>query len=241
MISRSSLVLLRLAAMLAAFSTLGACQRTELKPDPAYAAIRPSAARAPVVNDGAIYRAGWDMRLFEDSRARRVGDILTVTLVETTNATTESTTSTSKSSNIQAANPTLLGTAAQFGVPPSLPFVSTRDLDLSITQSSNQTFNGEGTSEQSNSLSGSISVTVVEVLPNQNLVVRGEKLLNLNRGEEQLRISGIVRPQDISADNVVTSDRMANVGISYAGTGDTSSANVMGWLAKFFMSALMPF
>ena len=220
---------------------LGACNRVELRPDPAYAPLRPSAMRAPENNDGAIYQAGWGMRLFEDRRARQVGDILTVQLSETTNATTENTTSTFKSSTITAPNPALLGTAAQFSLPGGLPLATSKNLDLSVTQNSDQTFDGEGTSEQSNSLNGFISVTVVEVLPNRNLVVRGEKLINLNRGNEFVRISGIVRPEDITADNVVQSTRIANVGISYAGTGELADSSSMGWLTRFFNSSLWPF
>ena len=118
---------------------------------------------------------------------------------------------------------------------------TSKNLDLSVTQNSDQAFDGEGTSEQSNSLNGFISVTVVEVLPNRNLVVRGEKLINLNRGNEFVRISGIVRPEDITADNVVQSTRIANVGISYAGTGELADSSSMGWLTRFFNSSLWPF
>ena len=94
---------------------------------------------------------------------------------------------------------------------------------------------------QSNKLSGDISVSVVEVLPNGNLVIRGEKVVTINQGNEYLRISGMISPRDIDADNSISSKRVADAQISYVGDGPTNDANVIGWLGKFFISALMPF
>ncbi|MEM7406007.1 MAG: flagellar basal body L-ring protein FlgH [Pseudomonadota bacterium] len=217
------------------------CQQAELRPDPAYAPLRPSTIAPTERYDGAIYKAGFGMRLFEDTRARHVGDILTVQLTEATNATTATSTTTSKESSVTAANPVLLGTAAQFNVPGALPLAATSDLNLQVTQESEQDFEGSGTSEQSNSLTGFVTVTVVEVLPNQNLLIRGEKLMQLNRGQEHVRLSGIVRPQDINGDNVVASNRIGNVSITYAGTGELAAQSSMGWLTRFFSSTLWPF
>jgi flagellar L-ring protein precursor FlgH len=102
-------------------------------------------------------------------------------------------------------------------------------------------FEGEGSSDISNSLNGSISVTVHEVLPNGILVVRGEKWLKLNQGDEYIQLSGMIRPQDIAADNTVSSAKLADARISYSGTGQVNDTNTMGWLSKFFISALLPF
>ncbi|MBT6277868.1 MAG: flagellar basal body L-ring protein FlgH [Chromatiales bacterium] len=223
---------------------LAGCQSAELRPDPAYAAARPVAIPAPAVRDGAIYKAGWDIRLFEDRRARRVGDILTVELTESTAATKSATTTTSKASSIAMTNPTLLGAVPQFslgGLAAALPLSKVESNNLNVDQSSEQDFSGAGTSAQSNSLDGFISVTVAEVLPNGNLVVRGEKLLNLNRGQEHLRLSGIVRPEDIAPDNTVPSTRIANVGISFSGSGEVADASTLGWITRFFLSAFWPF
>lgn len=223
--------------MLAGFAMVG-CQSKAFIPDPHYRAVRPAPKLESQQVNGAIYQAGWDMRLFEDRRARRVGDMLTVQLSETTNATSENSTSTSRSSEINMANPTLLGTEPLFKAPGFLPLERTRNLNLAVTQSSDQTFDGQGSTEQSNSLTGFITVTVVEVLPNQNMVIRGEKLMSLNSGREAIRISGIVRPEDISPDNIVESTRIANVGISYTGRGDLANASAKGWLGKFFSSVM---
>ena len=93
-------------------------------------------------------------------------------------------------------------------------------------------FKGEGAANQSNSLSGNISVTVVEVLPNGNLNVRGEKRVTLNQGDEYIRLSGIVRPVDIDSANTITSDKVADVTIMYIGEGAMADASKMGWLSR---------
>jgi flagellar L-ring protein precursor FlgH len=200
------------------------------KRDPAFSAVRPSATMPVQLRNGAIYQAGQEMAWFEDQRARRVGDILTVMLEETTNASKESKTSLSKDNSTSINSPTLLGTAlgaARGGFGTSL--------------GSANSFEGSGKSDQKNSLSGTITVTVAEVLPNGYLHVRGEKVLTLNRGDEYVRISGIVRPIDITPDNMVSSTRIADAEIAYSGRGEVADTNVIGWLARFFVSALMPF
>jgi flagellar L-ring protein precursor FlgH len=92
-----------------------------------------------------------------------------------------------------------------------------------------------------NSLSGNITVTIHQVMPNGTMLVRGEKWLTLNQGDEYIRVSGLVRPQDIGPDNSIESTRLADARITYSGTGATHDANVMGWLARFFISPLWPF
>ena len=106
---------------------------------------------------------------------------------------------------------------------------------------SDSSFKGDSKSNQSNSLVGDISVNVMRVLPNGNLVIRGEKWLTLNTGEEFIRLEGLVRPQDVNADNTVESNRIANARIQYSGKGQTQEAQSPGWLTRFFSSSLFPF
>lgn len=180
----------------------------------------------PVNANGAIFQATSSLTLFEDQKAKRVGDILTIDLVESTNATKSSSTSTSKTTEATIANPTVLGyPVTRDGVP-----ILSGNLD------GDQSFAGEGGASQSNRLEGRVSVTVVERLPNGNLFVRGEKWLTLNQGKEFVRVSGIVRPVDILADNSVPSEKVANARIEYAGKGPLADANRMSWLARFFNS-----
>jgi len=170
------------------------------------------------------------VRLFEDQRARRVGDILTIVLQETTNASKSASLETNRDNDIDISAPTLLGG----GVTKDGDAVLAADLD------SSQEFDGEGSTEQSNSLTGRVTVTVTEVLPNGYLMVRGEKVPTLNRGDEFIRFSGIVRPLDIRTDNTVLSTQVADAQIIYSGSGEVAEASRHGWLSRFFL-AFWPF
>ncbi|MFQ5610042.1 MAG: flagellar basal body L-ring protein FlgH [Woeseiaceae bacterium] len=184
-----------------------------------------------VATDGAIYRAGTEVRLFEDLTANRVGDILTVRLVERTNASKNSQTQTAKTTAATLANPEIFGRPiTKSGVP-----LFSGSLD---GQSS---FDGQGASSQSNSLTGEITVTVVDRLPNGNLVIQGEKWLTINQGREFIRLTGIVRPYDVEADNSVASTRIASAQIAYSAKGALADANRMGLLARFFNSIFHPY
>ena len=112
---------------------------------------------------------------------------------------------------------------------------------LSATLNGADSFDGEGSSTQSNSLAGSLTVTVVDVQANGNLVVQGDKTLKLNQGDEFVHISGVIRTADIATNNTVTSDKLADAKISYSGKGAVDSSNRMGWLARFFNSPFSPF
>lgn len=210
---------------------LSACTTVIHKSDPHYAPVVPKPSQYEPVNNGAIYQAHTAMPLFEDLKARRVGDVLTVILAEKTNASKSASTSTKKESSNDAGTPTVLGR----------PVTKGGTNILGTTLESAHEFTGSGDSEQSNSLTGTISVTVAEVHPNGNLFVRGQKSLNLNRGDEYIQISGIVRPIDIGPDNTIVSTLIADARIAYSGRGELADANTMGWLARFFNSVLWPF
>lgn len=217
------------------------CVNVPAQPDPAYAPAAPVVAPPPEARNGAIYQAGYAVSLFEDQRARRVGDLLTVQLVETTIASKEAKTNSKRENTTTTVNPTIFGSTPQFDVPGIVPLASNRNNTLANSLSSTNDFKGTGDSSQKNSLTGTITVTVAEVMPNGYLMVRGEKLLTLNQGNESVRISGIVRPTDIRPDNSVLSTQIGNAQISYDGKGQVADANGAGWLARFFLSALWPF
>lgn len=218
--------------LVAASVLLVGCVNTPVKPDrPYYAPVAPQQLQQPKPVDGAIFSAATNLDIYGDGRAHRVGDIITIVLSEKTQSSKTATTSTDKSSSLSLPQPTILGNALSvFGAPVS----------ASIDSSGN-TFEGEGKSDMSNSLSGDITVTVHEVLPNGVLSVRGEKWMQLNQGDEYIQISGLVRPQDIAADNTVPSTKLADARIGYSGTGGVHDTNVMGWLGRFFVSPLWPF
>ena len=180
---------------------------------------------------GSIYNDGADVRLFEDRKATRVGDILTVRLMEQTNASKNSATSTSKATEATLANPTI------FGRQPTKNGTPLFEGSLSGDSS----FDGEGSSSQSNSLVGDITVTVVERFPNGNLAIRGEKWVTLNQGREFIRLSGIVRPDDVGTDNTIESFRIADPQITYSSKGVLAAANRMGLISRFFNSMFHPY
>jgi flagellar L-ring protein precursor FlgH len=195
-----------------------------------YAAVMPPSLHETYM-PGTIYNVQRQFSLFGDVRSRNVGDILTVRLVEQTQASKSATTDTSRGTSIDTGNPTILGrTITQDG----------RDL-LSTSVDTDQTFAGAASSTQSNQLTGDITVTVAQVLSNGNLIVRGEKQLTLNQGEEYIQISGIVRPADIAPDNSVPSLRLADARITYSGKGQLANTNRPGWLHRFFNSLAWPF
>ena len=233
-------ITLRSTALLAVTTLATGCSNLPAR-DPAYAATRPPVVVASAAPSGGIYQAGQGLALFEDQRARRVGDTLTIRLVESTNATKSASTNTKKENAVDIANPSLFGTGVVWTANQLAPLANRQNLDLSATLDSSSEFKGDGGSTQKNSLSGSITVTVAEVLSNGTLVVRGEKLIAINQGSEFVRLAGVVRPQDIQPDNSVLSTQVADAAISYGGKGALADANGNGWLSRFFLSPWWPF
>jgi flagellar L-ring protein FlgH len=206
---------------------LSACMGTANQgPDPAFAPISATPPPAPLAN-GAIFQANAGYApLTSGQRAAKVGDILTIQLVERTTATKANSAATDRGGSI-GITPPATG---------PLDFIKPTDLNLS----SKQSFKGGGNAAQSNQLTGEITVVVVAVNPNGTLAVRGEKRVTLNRGDEFIRLSGLVRSADISSDNRLLSSRVADARITYSGEGELARASKQGWLAKFF-SAVSPF
>jgi flagellar L-ring protein precursor FlgH len=229
-IPASMLTLLRPGAILA-LALLSGCGSMPQKDPNAYAATLPPQRVQAAPTNGSIYQEAAGQALFEDLTARHVGDVLTIVLSEKTAASKKASTNTSKDSKLDTGIPTLLGRGVTVG-------------GANILNSkfdSSQEFAGSGDSSQSNSLNGTVTVTVAEVLPNGNLFVRGQKLVAINQGEEFIQISGIVRPVDIRADNSVSSTLVADARIAYRGKGAVADSNAMGWLARFFNSQYWPF
>ncbi len=195
-------------------------------PQAEYRPTPPPVAPAPVAN-GAIFQAEAGYApLTSGQRAAQIGDVVTIVLTERTQGSSQSTSNANREGSISL-------------TPPATgPLSFFRPTDIGA--SGGNEFQGAGTTGQSNSLFGEITVTVAEVLPNGAMRVRGEKQLRINRGHEFIRISGIVRPGDISADNRVASTRVADAQIEYLGRGEIARASRQGWLQQFF-SLLSPF
>ena len=187
------------------------------------------------LSNGAIFRSGQSGLFATDQRARRVGDILTVTFNEIFAATKAQTAASSKADAFAVTLPT------------GLPNILTGGFDkdaggngAGLTAGTNRTFSGTGNAAQSNSFTGSLAVTVIRVFPNGNMEVAGQKEITLNNGNEYVRVKGIVRPEDISATNIVSSTRLADAQIRYTGSGHLADASKPGWLSQI-MRAISPF
>ena len=212
---------------------LAGCAQTPHKPmpnDPYYAPVLPEERAQPVVPTGSLFQDAYADNMYSDIKARRLGDIITVTLQEQTTASKTATTETSKESTAELAAPTMFGREITAGGNP-----------LSAGINGNREFSGDGSSDQSNQLNGEITVTVIKVLPNGNLIVRGEKWMRINTGDEYIRLTGMIRPQDITAANQIPSNRVANARIEYSGTGSLAQVQEQGWLTRFFNSPVWPF
>ena len=192
--------------------------------------VQPVAPQPAVYENGSLFQAR-SISLFEDAKPFRVGDIITIMLAESTKSSKKAATDTKKDEDVSFNVPSILGVTPTHNGNPLLA----ADIEA------DRAFKGEGSSSQSNSLSGEITVTVVDILPNGNLIVKGEKWFTLNQGKEYIRIAGIVRPQDVSSNNVVLSTKLADAQIGYSGEGFVQDSNTQGWLAQFFSSKWWPF
>ncbi len=214
--------------LVALLPLLSGCESQAIlvKKDDAYFA--PPTTEAPPPADGragGVFETGYNWSLTADRRAYRVGDILTVILEESTQSSKQAKTNFGKSNTVDIGAPTIFG--------------HTKD-KLSGSIDANRDFDGSATSQQQNSLRGEITVSVHAVQPNGILEIRGEKWLTLNQGDEYIRLSGLVRADDIQNDNSVSSQRIADARISYAGRGALSDANAAGWLTRLFNHPVFP-
>lgn len=218
----------RIMALTFVLALVGCQSKDEMiKPDdPFYAPVQPSHIAPPPASNGSLYQQNYSMTLYGDRKAYRVGDVITVLLTETTSSQKSTKSSLSKSSKVEVLNPTILGQ---------------QPLDMTTNIENDTSFSGKGSTGQSNSLQGSITVTVHQIYPNGLMLVKGEKWLNLTNGSEVIRVSGLLRPEDVSPENTAMSTKLADARLTYSGTGDLADTTRQGWLTRFFNSSWWPF
>ena len=187
---------------------------------------RPAQIAPPAESNGAIYQAGYSRPLFEDRRARNVGDTLTVNIVEDTSADKKSNTTTNRSSD------------NNFGVTNVSGMPGKSFMGAGLAANSDFIFSGDGETASNNVFKGTITVTVIEVYPNGNLLVSGEKQVGINHASEFIRVSGVINPVYLTAANTVNSVQMADARVEYRGNGQIENAQHMGWLSRFFLNVL---
>ena len=210
------------------FALSGCSTMTRERPipdDPAYAPVSSGNLQMGDMVTGSIFQSNRNYNFYGDQVALNVGDILTVVLSENTSSSKSADTSYDKDDAINISEATILGNS-----------IAGKGMSLLTNPTMGRAFDGKASSDQSNSLSGNISVTVSQVLPNGILRIQGEKWLQLNQGDEYIRLTGLVRPQDIGTDNTIPSSKIADARIAYGGTGDFDSTNRQGWLSRFFSS-----
>jgi len=219
--------LLQLAALVpaAALLALGGCAtpRDAIKVSTATTA-RPQPLEAPEQPSGGIFRARGNMLLFEDYRPRLVGDVLTIQINENLNASQSATSATEKKTNLTATIPALKGVLGM------------KINGLNTTAATDNAFNGTGATSSTGVFTGTITVTVIEVLANGNLMVAGEKQIGIRENSEILRFSGVVNPVLIQPGNIVSSAQVADARLDYRGGGNIEQAQIQGWLGRFFNS-----
>ena len=223
----------RAGAGLAAALALGALagcgatlQRAEVQmpPPPPQPRVIPPVGSAPPASTGAIFQGPAYRPLFETIRARAVGDLITVQIQENTTARQRSNSSVNREGKLDA------------GIS-SLPFVTSPVVTRArIGASSSNDSSAKGESGSDNVFTGTITATVVEVLPNGNLVIAGEKQVGVSQTVDSLRFSGVVDPRFIRPGNAISSTQVADVRVEFRGRGDIDRAMTVGWLQRFFFS-----
>lgn len=187
-----------------------------MPPQPMAAAARPS--------NGSLFSPSSYRPAFEDPRARNIGDTVTIMIVENITASQKSESTVNRNSSMDA------GISA-------LPFQTREGLaSFNAGASSNNAFSGKGNTLSSNTFSGSITASVIEVQPNGNLVVMGEKQIGVNQNVDVLRFSGTIDPRMMQAGNIINSTQVANVRVESRGRGAQAEAQTFGWLSRFFLS-----
>ncbi|AHK15274.1 MAG: flagellar basal body L-ring protein FlgH [Thalassolituus sp.] len=205
-------------------------ERDVFPDDPDFAPVSAQSLAPPPNANGSLYQARYSLGLYTDQQATRVGDIITVIFDEQYQSSKSAATNADKSSTNDLAVPSLMGTVPGF-----------KNLNLDTSTSASRNFSGKGEADRSNSLSGQITVSVAEILPNGILRIRGEKWLTLSEGEEYIRIQGLVRPADITPDNTVASSKVADARISFGGRGALNNSTKQGWADRILTSPWWPF
>lgn len=198
--------------------------------DPQYAPVPASSLQATPSINGSLYKKNYSLSLFSDQQATQVGDIITVIFDEQYNSSKSAETKSQKDSSNEVAPVSIMGT---------VPGWQNLGLDVNVEQK--RKFKGKGDADRSNSLSGTISVTVADILPSGVLQIRGEKWLTLSEGDEYIRIIGLIRPQDITPQNTVMSSKVADARIKFGGRGNLNNATKEGWFGRMTNSPWWPF
>jgi flagellar L-ring protein precursor FlgH len=222
-----------LSILISALLVSGCASQQVAGPSPEFAPVVPQTPVASSIPTGSIYNSSHADSWFGEKNSYRIGDVVTVLLSESMNGSASATNEASRETSTDALTP---GQLARFGTPGGMLLDSTGSTPIETAIASS----GSGATGQSASLTGTMTAQVVDVYPNGNLMIRGEKIVNFSNGSEVIQVKGIIRPQDIQPDNTIQSKRIASAQITYKGTGQNANASKTPWGTNLFM-ALWPF
>jgi flagellar L-ring protein precursor FlgH len=220
---------LRLLSLLA-LAGLSGCAALQATPPTAVhqpMSVRPEPRTAQASQPGSIFQPSFSRPLFEDRRARFVGDVITINLVEQTAASKKSSANAERNASM----------AASISALAKVPLAGALG-GLGVTASDASKFGGKGDAAANNAFTGTITTTVIEVLGNGNLLVSGEKQIAINQGNEFIRFSGVVNPVNVTGSNTVQSTQVADARIEYRANGYIDETENMGWMQRFFVNVL---
>jgi len=214
--------------------TLSACTSVPLEKDifpddPAYSPVSAESLQPPPTIDGSLFQSRYSSGLYTDQQARRAGDLITVIFDEQYQSSKSAETKADKTSTSTSEVNSMMGMVPGW-----------KNIGFGVDTNADRQFSGKGEADRSNSLSGQISVSVAEILPNGVLRIRGEKWLTLSEGDEYIRITGLIRPQDITPDNTVSSSKVADARISFGGRGNLNNSTKQGWFDRIINSPWWP-
>jgi flagellar L-ring protein precursor FlgH len=214
------------------FGLLGGCVNPQkvAGPSPDYAPVIPEPIARASIPTGSVYNVAFSDSWFGEKKAYRVGDIVTVVLDESLDADTTTKNTASRKTKTDVLSPLQI---AKWGSPGGI-------LSTDIQEENEVSSTGSGVIDQSATFKGTMTAQVVEVYPNGNLLIRGEKIVNFSSGSEVVQVKGIIRPQDIQPDNTVQSKRLASAQITYKGVGPNANVQQMPWGTNLLLS-IWPF
>ncbi|MDR1872644.1 MAG: flagellar basal body L-ring protein FlgH [Deltaproteobacteria bacterium] len=181
-----------------------------------------------VKTEGSLFNEDSRPDFFSDMKAQRVGDIITINIVETSRGSKQANTSTSRSNAVNSKVNSLFGLEK----PGVLPSPGGIDLMGGLDLSSSHNFTGTGSTSRAESVTAKISARIIQVLPNRNLVIRGSQEIMVNNEKQYITVQGVVRPADVATDNSVLSTYLADARIEYTGKGDVSDRQREGWFTR---------
>ena len=232
---------LKIAVLMLCLIGITACANTHKAIDPKSAVIPQKIYKAQPVkfNDGGIWPGDTPKNLlFEDTKARKVGDLVTVILNETATSTQTATTDTSKSASIALGTTGIMGLPSDMGVKNFLGLGN--GFDPSVGATNERANKGSGTTSRSGSLTGTVAATIVSINENGNFVIEGKRSVKINQEEQLMVLTGVIRPSDVNYDNTINSSLIANASITYSGDGVIAEEQRVGWLYRA-LSYVWPF